>query len=377
VSTASLPAPIARPVPELARYSVAEVEVMADRVVRSRLFPGVDTPQAAFTLMMLCQSEGLHPMQALKRYHIIEGRPSMRADAMQAEFLARGGWIRWEQFDEEAAVATFGHRQHCVDGIRLAVSFQQLDRAGVTRGREGLKTNWKRFPGAMLRARLISMGVRMLDPAVIVGLYTPEEVADFDRPPEALESSEPAAPALPPPPAPAHPQNHSGHGRGQYASPDQIAEYRRRLGKVIDQANAAWLDGWANRNRGEVPAGIRDLTQIFEVDGHLLKWCVETGRLDPAIVPEEAQSRQLGAYVAIVYHRDPAALRAELARYLDTLQQRRTEAFLRKYPEWAGDPQPATEDETQEPPFLSDGGEREVWPDEEGEGAESDRAEGT
>jgi hypothetical protein len=373
VSTASLPAPVARPGSDLARYSVADVEVMADRVVRSRLFPGVDTPQAAFTLMMLCQSEGLHPMQALKRYHLIEGRPSMRADAMQAEFLARGGWIRWEQYDAEAAVATFGHRQHCPDGLRLAVSFLDLDKAGVTRTSQGLKKNWKQFPGAMLRARLISMGVRMIDPGVVVGIYTPEEVADFDHLSPEAEAARDAPPQSPP----AHPQNHSGHGRGQYASPEQIAEYRRRLGKVIDQANAAWLDGWANRNRGEVPAGIRDLTQIFEVDGHLLKWCVETGRLDPAIVPEQAQSRQLGAYVAIVYHRDPAALRAELARYLDTLQQRRTEAFLRTNPEWAGDPQPATEDETQEPPFLSDGGEREVWPDEEGEGAESDRAEGT
>lgn len=372
MSTVSLPAPIARAAPDLPRYSVADVEVMADRVVRSRLFPGVDTPQAAFTLMMLCQSEGLHPMQALKRYHIIEGRPSMRADAMQAAFQARGGWIRWEQFDVEAAVATFGHPQYCPDGIRLGVSFQEMDKAGVTRGKEGLKTNWKRFPGAMLRARLISMGVRMLDPAVIVGLYTPEEVADFDHqpPPEADGPREP-------PTAPTPPQNHSGHGRGQYASPEQIDSYRRRLSKVIDQANAAWLDGWANRNRGEVPAGIRDLTSVWECDGHLLKWCVETGRLDPAIVPEEAKSRQLGAYVAIVYHRDPDALRAELTRYLDTLQDRRTEAFLRKYPEWAGDPQPATEDETQEPPFLTDGGEREVWPDEEGEGAEPDRTEGT
>jgi hypothetical protein len=251
VSTASLPAPVARPGSDLARYSVADVEVMADRVVRSRLFPGVDTPQAAFTLMMLCQSEGLHPMQALKRYHLIEGRPSMRADAMQAEFLARGGWIRWEQYDAEAAVATFGHRQHCPDGLRLAVSFLDLDKAGVTRTSQGLKKNWKQFPGAMLRARLISMGVRMIDPGVVVGIYTPEEVADFDHLSPEAEAARDAPPQSPP----AHPQNHSGHGRGQYASPEQIAEYRRRLGKVIDQANAAWLDGWANRTRGEVPAG--------------------------------------------------------------------------------------------------------------------------
>ena len=69
---------------EIAVYTVPDVQVMAENVSKSGLFPGINTPQAAFTLMMLAQSEGLHPIQALRRFHIINGRATMRADAMQA-----------------------------------------------------------------------------------------------------------------------------------------------------------------------------------------------------------------------------------------------------------------------------------------------------
>ena len=41
------------------------------------------------------------------------------------------------------------------------------------------KDNWKNYPRAMLRARVISEGVRTCYPAIASGIYTPEEVGDF------------------------------------------------------------------------------------------------------------------------------------------------------------------------------------------------------
>lgn len=162
-----------------AGYSIADLDLMAERFAASRLFPGIESKQAAFALMMLCQSEGLHPAQAMRRYHIIEGRPSMRADAMQAEFQRQGGRVVWGRSDAELCEATFAHPQHAPDGVTIRVTFAELDKAGVTRGFKGIKDNWRKFPRHMLRARCISEGVRMVLPGVVCGIYTPEEVSDF------------------------------------------------------------------------------------------------------------------------------------------------------------------------------------------------------
>ena len=89
---------------------------MAQAVVKGRLFPDVDTPEKALTLMLLCQSEGLHPMQALTRYHIIKGRPALKADAMLAAFMERGGTVKWKEWTNEACEAIFTSAG-CPDGV--------------------------------------------------------------------------------------------------------------------------------------------------------------------------------------------------------------------------------------------------------------------
>lgn len=45
------------------------------------------------------------------------------------------------------------------------------------------KDTWKQYPRQMLRARVISEGIRTVYPGVAVGVYTPEEVQDFDTKP--------------------------------------------------------------------------------------------------------------------------------------------------------------------------------------------------
>jgi hypothetical protein len=45
------------------------------------------------------------------------------------------------------------------------------------------KDNWRNYPRAMLRARCISEGIRAVYPGCVVGVYTPEEVQDFQPTP--------------------------------------------------------------------------------------------------------------------------------------------------------------------------------------------------
>ena len=49
------------------------------------------------------------------------------------------------------------------------------------------KDNWKNYPRAMLRARVVSEGIRTVFPGVVLGVYTPEEVQDIPNPPQSRD----------------------------------------------------------------------------------------------------------------------------------------------------------------------------------------------
>jgi hypothetical protein len=152
---------------------VNEIAVMADCISASGLF-GVSTRDQSMALMLVAQSEGRHPASAAKEYHIIKGRPSLKADAMLARFQAAGGSVEWNERTETCVTATFTHPQ----GGSLKVTWKMEDakRAGLT------GDNWRKYPRHMLSARVISEGVRAVFPAVVSGFYTPEEVQEFETP---------------------------------------------------------------------------------------------------------------------------------------------------------------------------------------------------
>ena len=223
---------------ELVRYTVPEMEVMARHAAASQLF-GMTAPQA-FTLMLICQAEGLHPIQALRRYHIIEGKPSMRADAMLAEFQRHGGQVEWLETNDEGCVAIFHHPRQCPDGQRVQFTRADAERADLL-GRK----NWQRYPGPMCRARVISVGIRMILPGIIAGIYTPEETMDSldaGGPPARPVRREPypgaVKPETAPQPTPSNePAADSGAGPGSIS--DLRAFIRARLRAANDELRDA------------------------------------------------------------------------------------------------------------------------------------------
>lgn len=184
------------------RYTIHDIKEMAQTVVESGLFPALRNIQAAAALMLLCDAEGLHPMTAMRRYDIIQGRPAMRSDAMLGEFQARGGLVRWVKMDDKACEGVFS-----APGLSAEVSIRWTMEMAA-QAKLTSKENWKTYPRAMLRARVISEGVRSAMPAVVAGIYTTEETADMDLPPP-LPPPKVEAPAssahAPNPPAPATP----------------------------------------------------------------------------------------------------------------------------------------------------------------------------
>ncbi len=165
---------------------VDQIERMAVSVARSGLF-GVKTPDQAMALMLIAQAEGLHPAIAARDYHVINGRPALRADAMLARFQAAGGKVEWGEYTDIKVVGKFSHPSG--GSVEIAWTVKMAQDAGLTRN-----PTWKSYPRQMLRSRCISEGIRTVFPGVVVGTYTPEEVQDMDPAPAVRQA--------PPPPAP-------------------------------------------------------------------------------------------------------------------------------------------------------------------------------
>ena len=176
-----------------ALISVDQVERMAVAVAKSNLF-GVKTSDQAMALMLIAQAEGMHPAIAARDYHVINGRPTLRADAMLARFQQAGGKVEWGDYTDRKVVGTFTHPQG--GSVRIEWTTDMAVSAGLTRN-----PTWKSYPRQMLRARCISEGIRTIYPGVAIGTYTPEEAEDMapQRTVRDMGDAEEVAP--PPPPA--------------------------------------------------------------------------------------------------------------------------------------------------------------------------------
>lgn len=150
---------------------ISELEIMANHFVKSGLF-GIRKIEEAVSLMIIAQAEGRHPGTVASEYHIIQGRPALKADAILARFQSAGGKVEWSEYTDECVCGTFSHPAG--GSLKVDWDMTRAKAAGL-----GGKDNWKKYPRQMLRARVISDGVRGVYPAVLQGFYTPEEVQDF------------------------------------------------------------------------------------------------------------------------------------------------------------------------------------------------------
>jgi hypothetical protein len=202
--------------PSVPTFSYHDIERIAGAFAQSRMF-GVSDPAAALSLCLLAQAEGQHPAIAFRDYSIIQGKPAKKAEAMQRDFLASGGKIKWIELSDTCAKAEFSHPS----GGSLVIDWT-MDRAkaaGI-----GGKDMWKKYPRQMLRSRTISEGVRSVCPMATSGMYVPEEVADFDNKTEiAIETGEviEATPVV------------------EREKVKGIHAIKQRLGKLLTEGNAA------------------------------------------------------------------------------------------------------------------------------------------
>jgi len=210
---------------------MADIQKMAQVAADSKMF-GFKNQAEAMAIMLLCQAEGMHPAIAMRDYHVINGRPSMKADAMLARFQLAGGKVHWPRMDDAEVTGVFSHPA----GGEATITWndETIKRAELSRN-----PMHQKYPRQMKRARCISEGIRAVYPACVAGVYTPEEVQDF-APPKGAKVVD-VAPDPEPEPEP--------HLKGYLYKPDGTIYARFETEAEAYQAYYKVVDGIAANQR--------------------------------------------------------------------------------------------------------------------------------
>ena len=163
----------------LASESLAPALRLSEALAKSDLVPTAYRGKPANILLATIagQELGLGVAQSLRAMHIIEGKPTLTADAMGALCLRHADvceYLTLIESSERAAV--YETRRHgAPTPVRLSWTYEQAVAAGLAQ-----KATWKAHRAAMLRARCLSAICRAVYPDLVLGVYDPDELAESD-----------------------------------------------------------------------------------------------------------------------------------------------------------------------------------------------------
>ena len=226
---------------------IDQVRVMAKSASASKLF-SAKAEEQIFTLMLVAQSEGIHPIKALMSYDIINGQPALKSSEALARYMDAGGKIEWIKSDKESAKARFTHPSS--GSFEYEYTVEDATDAGLIQ-----KDNWRKNRKAMLRARCTSAGIRMSYPRCLNNMYLAEEVQDF----EPVDIDEPKSEII----------------EGDIIPELDIKELKRTLTrrlKVDYNYNDAMIKEFADLF--DISENVENLSKMVEDNEYLLK-CIE------------------------------------------------------------------------------------------------------
>lgn len=169
--------------------TMRQAEVLARSGIVPKAYQG--EPDDIVVAAMYGRDFGWSPMQAMNSIVVLDGRPSLNAQAMVALVRQRGHSISGEFSATEATVV--GRRADTGDEMIVTFSVWDAERAGLctvdengrthARSKYGKPLPWEMYPQSMCWARAVSQLCRMLFADDLAGVsYTPEEVQAIDVP---------------------------------------------------------------------------------------------------------------------------------------------------------------------------------------------------
>ncbi len=160
------------------------ITAQAAVLARTEIVPKAyqDRPDDIIAAALMGRSVGLDPMLSLQYIHVIEGKPTLSAEAMVALVRRAGHTIEIRRLDDSGAVA-YGKRRDTGTDAEFEFTKVHAQAAGLLE-----KPVWKAYFRSMAWARAVSQLCRVLFADVIMGMsYVPEELGaevDADGTPE-------------------------------------------------------------------------------------------------------------------------------------------------------------------------------------------------
>ncbi len=199
------------------------IQVLGNAIAKSGMF-GCGSVEGGQVFAMECLARRMPPLTLAERYHVIFNKLSMKAEAMLAGFEAVGGKYAILSRSPDGSCIEFTRasgEKHTLsltweDAQKEPFAYEGKEDAIVKALTAGKPPAFKpkyatpRSRMQMLWARLVSDSVRFLAPSVVCGVYTPEEIGDFED--EAIAGG----------------NGHAANGNGSAKS-----------ASVVDQAEAA------------------------------------------------------------------------------------------------------------------------------------------
>lgn len=159
----------------IAPRSLDEMIVLAERLASSSLLPKELRGKVPEVLMQIMAGGelGLYPMASLRSFHVIEGKPTMSADAMVAIVLGSGKCEYFRRVGEGSADSvTYETKRRGEQPQRCTWTKQMAKEAGLF----PIKDNWRLYPRPMLASRAKAELARDVYPDVLAGCYTMDEI---------------------------------------------------------------------------------------------------------------------------------------------------------------------------------------------------------
>jgi RecT family len=158
--------------PEVVAWKVAQ------RICRTSFVPASfrGKPEETFAAILWGQEYGWNAIRSINSVDVIQGKPTLKPEAMRALIRDAGHKIRTDVYTNETVVLV-GIRRDTGETETVEWTIEDATRADL----DG-KQNWKQYPRAMLLARATAELARLLFADVIGGTsYTAEELgADVD-----------------------------------------------------------------------------------------------------------------------------------------------------------------------------------------------------
>ena len=134
---------------------------------------GCKTTADGEVMALACLCQGKTVFEIARRYHLIEGKLSLKSETMLADFRRLGGTHQWIHDGSDGIRAELQLVGPDKKLITVSFDIDRATRAGYVKP----ASNWAKRPDQMLRARCISDGIRMQWPEIAQD-YTQEEVED-------------------------------------------------------------------------------------------------------------------------------------------------------------------------------------------------------